>query len=141
MKILFVCRGNIARSQIAQSLLERNYNIKSKSAGTSLSKPELGENLSVFGDKIKHLLTIMNEENIDFSDRKRKSLTPEMVKEADKIIVMAELETIPDFLDENPKVIYWGVEDPKGKSVDKHREVREQIKTLLKDFVEEYNLK
>ena len=47
MKILFICKGNVARSQIAEALFKKKFGDKYEvfSAGTEISGPEqpLGE--------------------------------------------------------------------------------------------------
>jgi len=119
---------------MAEVLLKKYYNIDSISAGTTLRHPELGELIKNI-PLTENLFKVMKEEGIDISDRKRKEVTEEMVRNADKIIMMAEKETIPDFLKENPKVIYWEVEDPRGKSLEEWRELVKQLKDLLEGFV------
>lgn len=131
MKILFVCKGNIARSQIAEALSKKYYDFNSISAGTKLSNPELGEMIKNI-PLTENLFIVMNEEGIDFSDKKRKEVTKEMINDVDKIIIMAEEETIPEFLKNNKKVIYWKIEDPRGKSLEEWRKLVKQLKELLK---------
>jgi len=135
MKILFACKGNIARSQIAEALLKKYYNLDSISAGTKLSSPELGEMIKNI-PLTENLFIVMKEEGINLSNKKRKEITKEMIKDVDKIIVMAEEETIPEFLKNNEKVIYWKVEDSKGKSLENWRELVKQLKDLLKSLIE-----
>lgn len=69
----------------------------------------------------------MKEVGIDLSQRKPKTLTMEMMQEADRIITMgcgaeavcpARIVPMED----------WALEDPHGKSLDKVREIRDQIK-------------
>jgi len=137
MNILFLCKGNIARSQISEALLKKYHNIDSVSAGTKLSKPELGELIKSI-PLTENLFIVMNEEGIDFSDKKRKQVDEKMAENADKIIIMAQEETIPEFLKNNEKVTSWDVEDPKGKSLGEWKELVKQLKDLLKKFVEEH---
>lgn len=62
----------------------------------------------------------------------RTQLHPEMLEGMDQIIVMAEPETIPEWLSTHPKMVYWEVEDPKGKTLERTREIRDQIRGLVK---------
>lgn len=138
MKILFVCRGNVGRSVMAEQLFRKLNKEKHEvaSAGTKLSGPEQPlRELSLAEPVIKCL----EEENIDVSGYIRKQLTPGMVEEADKIIVMAEPETIPEYLSNSDKVENWSVKDPKGSSLEFHREIRDKIKSLVLNKPSDYN--
>lgn len=137
MKILFVCRGNVARSQIAEVLLKNRSgnSFTVTSAGTKLSGPE--EPLENLRPALNEVLEVMREINIDISQNIRKQITEEMVQDADKIIlVVDENDPIPDFLKNSPKIVAnWHVLDPKGKDLDFTRNVRNQISDLVDQFV------
>lgn len=137
MKILFVCRGNVARSQIAEVLLKNRSgnSFTVTSAGTKLSGPE--EPLENLRPALNEVLDVMREINIDISQNIRKQITEEMVQDADKIIlVVDENDPIPDFLKNSPKIVAnWHVLDPKGKDLDFTRNVRNQISDLVDQFV------
>lgn len=138
MKILFVCRGNVGRSQIAEGLFnkmaaERGVAHNATSAGTKLSGPE--QPLYELGDAIEHVVTVMKEEGVDISRCTRNQVTKEMVDEADRVVlVVDENDPIPEYLTDNPKVTRWDVLDPKGQSLEFTREVRDQIKGHIKSF-------
>ena len=89
------------------------------------------------GQKLKdlpaaeHVITCLAEEGIDVRENIRRQLTPAMVTDAEKIIVMAEPETIPDYLKDSPKTVYWGISDPKGTDLEAHRLTRDIIKRLI----------
>jgi arsenate reductase len=139
MKILFVCRGNVGRSQMAEALFnkEANGEIEAISAGTKLSGPE--QSIGVIAD-VSNVLEVMKEDGLDISKNIRKQLTKEMADSADKIILTVdERDPIPDYLIENPKVIKWHVIDPKGQSLEFTRKSRDQIKGLIKDLIKEIN--
>lgn len=112
MKVLFVCRGNVGRSQMAQALFEKLSGLKSFSVGTKVNfeGKKIGEI-----ELAKLVVDSMKKHGLDVSGNMVRQLTPEMVPKFDKIIVMAEQETIPDYLKENKKVEFWEIEDPKGK--------------------------
>ncbi len=137
MKILFVCRGNVARSQIAEVLLKNRAgnSFIVTSAGTKLSGPE--EPLENLRPALNEVLDVMREIDIDISQNIRKQITEEMVQDADKIIlVVDENDPIPDFLKSSPKIVAnWHVLDPKGKDLDFTRNVRKQISDLVDQFI------
>jgi protein-tyrosine-phosphatase len=131
MNVLFVCKGNVGRSQMANAffnkLSEKN---KSVSAGTVVGEKE-GEALHEF------VIKCMAEEGFDLSKNKRKQLTPEMVKLADRIIVMAEKENLPDYLANSNKITFWKISDAKNMPYEAHIKTRNEIRTLVKRLIKE----
>jgi len=101
MKILFVCRGNVGRSTMAAALFTKYSGIKAFSAGTKVLENE--------NQKIKEIplaepvIRFMKKEGINVAENTRTQLTLEMIPEFDKIIVMAEPETIPEYLSKSDK--------------------------------------
>lgn len=133
MKILLVCRGNVARSQIAEELLKKE-GFEVRSAGTKLSGPE--QPLGEIAHLLEHVLNVMKEIGIDMAKNVRQNVTPEMAEWADKIIlVVDDQDPIPEYLADNPKAIRWDVLDPKGQTLEFTREVRDQIAGLVREFV------
>lgn len=136
MKILFVCRGNVARSQIAEVLLKNKLNnsFVATSAGTKLSGPE--QPLEELRPALNEVIEVMREIGIDISQNIRKQITEEMANDADKIIlVVDEHDPIPDYLKNSTKIMHWHVLDPKGKDLDFTRNVRKQISDLVDQFI------
>ncbi len=137
MKILFVCRGNVARSQIAEALLKSRGGdtFIVTSAGTKLSGPEqpIGELTPV----INEVVDAMAEIGINVSQNVRRQITEEMVHDVDTIIlVVDDNDPIPEFLKNSPKVVaHWHVLDPKGKDLEFTRNVRKQISDLVDQFI------
>jgi protein-tyrosine-phosphatase len=72
----------------------------------------------------------MKEVGIDISSNRPKKLTLEMLNQADKVITMgcgAENVCPASFVETED----WGLEDPKGKSIDEVREIRDEIKARV----------
>jgi arsenate reductase len=117
-RILFVCIENAGRSQMAEAFA-RQYGkdkVVALSAGVKLA------------EKVNPIVVqVMKEKGIDISANKPKLLTTNMAEEADLIITMGcSVEKIcpaPLF----KKVIDWNLEDPKGKPIEKIREIRDEI--------------
>jgi protein-tyrosine-phosphatase len=79
----------------------------------------------------------MREKGIDLSTNKPKLITREMVQDADTIIVMgcsAEGFCPAPLLN---KVVDWGIEDPKGKPIEKVREIRDEIERKVRKLADE----
>ena len=57
------------------------------------------------------VLELLNEEGLDISSEQRNQLTPELVDAADKVIVMAQRDSWPDYLVEGGKVVFWEISD------------------------------
>ncbi|MEN9649760.1 MAG: hypothetical protein RL094_727 [Candidatus Parcubacteria bacterium] len=132
MNIVFVCKGNVGRSQIAEALFIKKFGTAHhvSSAGTKISGPEqpLGELMPA----VNEVLSVMNEEGIDVSQAIRHQLTEQMVNDADKVIViLEENEEVPDYLVHSPNIERWSVADPKGKDIDATRIIKDQIKQRI----------
>ena len=127
-KILFVCVENAGRSQMAEGFTKYygKGKVEAISAGT---KPSTEVNPIV--------VQVMGEKGIDISKNKPKLVNTQMVQKADVIIVMgcdAQGFCPASFLN---KVVDWKLEDPKGKPIEKVREIRDEIERRVKKLFEE----
>ena len=130
MKILFVCYGNVSRSQIAEAYY--NHLTKTndaKSAGVA-------ENAGMkYHHPAQEIIRVMLEENIDISKNIVKAATKEMVDEADKIIVMCDRDDCPRFMTDSVKTEYAPFSDPYGLGIEYARSVREDIKKMVLELI------
>jgi arsenate reductase (thioredoxin) len=144
-KFIFVCRGNVARSTMAEAFFNviTNGKYQTLSAGTKVRDAEgndkNGQLLKDCPGAFK-VIDVLKECDIDVSEKARIQLKPEMLEGAEKIIVMAEKDTMPGYLVDDPRVLYWTVDDPKGTDVETHRRVMLEIQKRVKDFVAEAGL-
>jgi len=123
-----VCVENAGRSQMAEGFF-RKYapsDYEPISAGTvpkSQINPLVAE--------------VMREIGIDISTQKPKELSEEMMRNADKIINMGCMDNnfCPTLF--VPKVVDWGIEDPKDKPIEKVREIRDEIEKRIKEALEQ----
>jgi hypothetical protein len=58
-----------------------------------------------------------------------------MVQEADKVIVMADDDTWPDYLRNSDKVVVWTIEDTRGMGPDSARPLYDEIKRRVQELV------
>jgi protein-tyrosine-phosphatase len=127
-KILFVCVENAGRSQMAEGFAKHysNGKVEAISAGTMPSK-----------EVNPLVIQVMQEKGIDISKNKPKQITMQMVQDADAIIVMgcSAKGFCPAPL--LGKVVDWNIEDPKGKSLEKAREIRDEIEKKVKELIKE----
>ena len=136
MRVLFICKANVGRSQMAEALFNK-YSKKNKafSAGTDVGDKEgqtIGQN-----EKFKFVVDVMKEEEIDVSNNKRRQLTKEMVDDTDKVIIITKKDSLPHYLVDNDKVIFWDIPDAKDTSYEFHIKTREEIKKKVEKLVEE----
>ena len=125
-KILFVCIQNASRSQMAQGFAEAfgKGRVEAYSAG---SRPSSHINPLA--------IEVMKEKGIDLSGRRPKGLNELPPVEMDYLITMGCEETCPAVLAK--KTVEWQIPDPKGKSIDVFREVRDMIEDKVKALFEE----
>ncbi|TXI32202.1 MAG: low molecular weight phosphatase family protein [Niabella sp.] len=129
-KILFVCYGNVGRSQIAEAYYnELSHDITAISAGVDPLTP------SKYPKLVYPVIEVMAEDGIDVTNKKVKYITEEMVISAKEIIVMCDKGLCPKFLQNSDKVIYWDIPDPYNTSIGNFRIIRNQIKEKVVELI------
>ena len=134
MKILFVCKGNVGRSQMAEGLY-RLYGDKNNaviSAGTKLGGPEE----PIINLDAENVLAVIKEEGGDISGATRKQLSQDMVDSGDRVYFLRdENDPFPDLLKNNPKVEIWEVQNPKNTDLETHRKIKDDIKARIQEII------
>ena len=126
---LFVCVHNSGRSQMAEAF----FNQRAKGKALALSAGTQP------GDKVNPIVVkAMREVGIDISGNKPKILTMEMVEKADRMITMgcgtdAGGLCPASFIETED----WALEDPKGKSLEQVRTIRDEIKKRVLRLIQE----
>lgn len=127
-KVVFVCVENSARSQMAEAFAKHygKNRIEVMSAGT---KP---------AERVNPLaIQVMKEKGIDISKNKPKAIDYRDIEDADMIITMgcgAEGFCPASFLE---RVLEWGIEDPKGKTIEEVRKIRDEIERRVKRLIDD----
>lgn len=116
MTILFLCRQNAGRSQMAQAFFERmapgHEAISAGSEPAAAVHPEV--------------VQVMKEVGIDLSDRVPRRVDQAMLDRADHVISMGcDDPAVCDY--PGRKVEDWSLEDPSGKPIDEVRRIRDDI--------------
>jgi arsenate reductase (thioredoxin) len=80
-------------------------------------------------------IEVMKEVDIDISKQRPKIITEDMIRQSSVRINMGciEKESCPALFLHN--VVDWNIEDPKGKSIEKVREIRDIIRVRVKELV------
>ena len=125
--VLFACVHNAGRSQMAAALFNSLADPSKARAVSAGTEPGAGVHPEV--------VAVMNEVGIDLSAETPSKLTEELAATADRLITMGCGDACPHV----PGTIRddWPLEDPKGKSIARVREIREEIRdrvaALLRD--------
>ncbi len=111
-KVIFICRGNVFRSQIARGIYNKlAYPLVAESYGTCVEKDGLANSRITVVHGMEHTVDMLKEEGIDIGGEYCKQVTPENLKGATKIIMMAERDLIPEWLNKY-EYEYWEVPNP-----------------------------
>ena len=127
-KVLFVCVENAGRSQMAEGFFKKLAPDDCQGIGAG-TKPI---------SEINPLaIQAMKEVDIDISQNQSKLITNEMISESNSVVNMGcmDMESCPTLFVEN--VADWGIEDPKGKSIEDIRRIRDSIEIKVKELVSE----
>jgi len=123
--VIFACIHNAGRSQMAAAwfnALADESKARAVSAGTQPAARVHPE-----------VLQAMREVGIDLEGATPRQLTDELAKDATMLITMGCGEQCPHV--PGLRHLDWPLEDPKGKPVERVREIREQVKTLVQDLL------
>lgn len=132
IRILFVCTGNSARSQMAEGFA-RHYGagrVEVLSAGTD--------------PKGLHPLTkeVMVERGIDVSHQSSKALTDEMLAAADYVItVCGHADQNCPALPANVRKLHWSIQDPaimsgsREEALAVFRQARDDLESRVREFL------
>jgi len=126
-KVLFICVGNAGRSQMAEALL--NAMARGKALAISAG--------TMPADRVDpDVIELMKEVGIDIGLSKPKQLKPEMLQDVDKVITMGcgVEEACPAVRVPSED---WGLPDPRGKSVEEIRKIRDEINGRVAKLLQE----
>src|SRR5919198_3204968 len=123
--VLFVCVENAGRSQMAEALF-RKYAPRGYLTVSAGTKPS--------GEINPLAIQVMKEVGVDISKQKSKIITEDMIINAAVRVNMGcmDKELCPSLFIHN--LLEWGIEDPKGKSIEKVREIRDDIELRVKQL-------
>ncbi len=118
MKVLFVCHGNVDRSQSVMEYFKSMSDDETDSAGTVASDPNtrIGDFPGAIG-----IVEAMKEDGTDISNNYPKRLT--------------NAADTPDWLTSSPKYEYWKIQDLADVPLKGVRAPRDQIKKLVQALV------
>ena len=125
-KVLFVCVENAGRSQMAEAFFRKYLpsGFEPISAGT---KP---------AEKVNPIvIQAMKEVDIDIERQSPQIISKQMIDESERSVNMGcmDKESCPALFLKD--VVDWQIQDPKGKSIEEVRKIRDQIEHKVKEFV------
>ena len=121
-KILFVCIENAGRSQMAEAFF-RKYMPKGFEVISAGTKPSTQVNPIVS--------QAMQELGIDIENQTPKYISQQIIDKSEKAINMGciDKESCPALFMKD--TVDWQIPDPKGKSIEEVRKIRDQIKAKV----------
>lgn len=120
--VLFVCRHNTGRSQMAEAYLRHFAGgaVEVASAGTiPAEKPE------------PVVVQVMAEDGIDIAQARPKLIEGDVASRAQRVITMGcDVEGVGRVDDD------WALPDPKGQPIERVREIRDMVKKKARELAE-----
>ncbi len=128
-KILFVCVENAGRSQMAEAFF-RKYVSKGFEAISAGTKPSAQVNPIV--------LQAMKEIGIDIENQTPKNISQQIIDESEQAINMGciDNDSCPALFMKD--VLDWQIPDPKGKSIEEVRKIRDQIEIKVMNLINSF---
>jgi protein-tyrosine-phosphatase len=124
--VLFVCVENAGRSQMAEAFFRKftKYEFNVISAGTIPST------------KLNPIVVqVMEEIGIDMTSQSPKTISNSMIDDSFKTVNMGcmDKESCPSLFVKD--VIDWNIPDPKEKTIEEVRKIRDQIKSEVLNLI------
>ena len=144
MNVLFVCNGNVARSQVAEAMFNHLSEHKATSAGTAVRHLDReGQTIRAHAESPdapitpRVVLELMLEKGFDLSDNVRNQVTPEMVDAADRVILMLGRIPPEDFLARSDKAEVWDLADPVHTSRESTAMIIDEVAQRVQRLIQE----
>lgn len=135
MTVLFICNGNVARSQEAEIFFNAlaGSDHRAISAGVN---PKPGKPI----DPV--VVRVMQEAAFSMAAAQRKPVTPVMAASADLVVSFKPAAELPEaVLSSGKSIRYWDdIADPQGQSLEFHRQTRDAVERRVRALVDEIAL-
>ena len=129
--VVFACIHNAGRSQMSAALFNRIVDPTKARAISAGTRP---------GDRVHpEVVEVMQEMGIDLSDAKPQRLTDELARGVQWLVTMGcgdECPYVPGLQRDD-----WPLADPKGQSLERVREIRDEIRARVDAFAKEHGWK
>lgn len=122
-RVYFICVGNAGRSQMAEAF-GRKFGLDAQSAG---SRPAEAIDANA--------VQAMKERSLDISKAKPKGIDESFARSARYVITMGCGDVCPYV--PGTRVRDWALADPKGKSLEEVRRIRDDIEQRVRALAEE----
>jgi arsenate reductase (thioredoxin) len=127
---VFACVHNAGRSQMAAAWLNHLADPAKARAISAGTQP---------GTRVHpEVLEAMKESGIDLSTAVPRKLTDDLAREASMLVTMGCGEACP--LIPGLRREDWPLEDPKGKPVERVREIRDEVRARITDLIQREGL-
>jgi arsenate reductase len=127
--VIFACVHNAGRSQMAAAFFNRWADPSQARAISAGTQP---------GDRVHpEVIEVMREKDIDLAGATPRKLTDELASQAEWLITMGcgeECPAVPGLRRDD-----WPLEDPKGKSRERAREIRDEIAERVRELLSREN--
>ena len=134
IKVMFVCTGNSARSQMAEGFARHLGQGRLDPCSAGIEPSRLN----------RYAVAVMQEEGIDISRQHSKAFDEDLARRMDLVVtVCGRADERCPILPPEVKKLHWPLEDPatsKGTDAEilaKFREIRDQIEAQILDLVRE----
>lgn len=125
-RVIFACRHSAGRSQMAAAFFNQLADPEKARAAAAGTTP---------AERVHpEVVDVMREVGLDLSTARPQLLTSELAAGAGHLVTMGCGEECPYL--PGMKVQDWELEDPKGKPVERVREIRNEVRRRVEQFVD-----
>ena len=125
-RVIFACVHNAGRSQMAAAFFNRIADTNQAQAISAGTRP---------GDRVHpEVIQAMRELGVDLSNATPQRLTAELAAGASHLVTLGCGEECPYV--PGVKMEDWPLEDPKGQSIERVREIRDAVRGLVRKMIE-----
>ena len=138
VKVMFVCKANVGRSQVAEAFFLEMSKNTAISSGTHVDEEMAKQKpaSAKLKDNSKYSLPYMLTQGIDISEQVRNQLTPRLVAEVDRVVAILSEDEIPAYVKDSGKLTVWDIPDP-ATNPDDSTKLFDAVKQRVSDLVQE----